>query len=100
MKREILLAIFFCSCVIAFGQDTYLHCGNIIDTGSGKILNEMTIVVSGKKIKSLEKGYTDPKEGDVVIDLKDKTVLPGLIDMHVHIEGQSSPKRRCMQKGH
>ena len=93
MKREILLAFFFCSCAIAFGQDTYLHCGNIIDTGSGKILNEMTIVVSGKKIKSLEKGYSDPKEGDIVIDLKDKTVLPGLIDMHVHIEGQSSPKR-------
>ncbi len=93
MRQIIFYVFFLCTCAVGFSQDTYLHCGNLIDTGNGKILKEMTIVVSGKKIKSVESGYAEPNEGDQLIDLKDKTVLPGLIDMHVHIEGQSSPKR-------
>jgi imidazolonepropionase-like amidohydrolase len=48
-------------------------------------------VVSGNSIKSIENGYKTGGAQDVVVDLKDKTVLPGFIDMHVHIEGQSSP---------
>lgn len=52
----------------------------------------MTIVVENDLIVSVEKGFLEPhNENDVVIDLKSKTVLPGLIDMHVHLEGQMSP---------
>ena len=75
-----------------FAQDTYLHCGKLIDTKSGAILTEKTIVVSGNKISMLENGYTTGKKDDITIDLKDKTVMPGLIDMHVHIEHESNPK--------
>jgi imidazolonepropionase-like amidohydrolase len=75
-------------------QNTYLHCGKLIDTESGKVLKEKTIVVSGDKIISVEDGYVNPKNSkDTVIDLKSKTVMPGLIDMHVHIEGETSPTR-------
>ncbi len=74
-------------------QNTYLHCGKLIDTKSGKVLTEKTIVVSGSKISSVENGYVTPKNSeDTVIDLKSKTVMPGLIDMHVHIESETSPK--------
>ncbi|MDH7445255.1 metal-dependent hydrolase family protein [Aquimarina sp. 2201CG14-23] len=73
-------------------QDTYLHCGKLIDTKSGTVLTEKTIVVSGNKISKVESGYTSGKKGDITIDLKDKTVMPGLIDMHVHIENESNPK--------
>ncbi|WP_378182203.1 amidohydrolase family protein [Aquimarina sp. SS2-1] len=73
-------------------QDTYLHCGKLIDTKSGKMLTERTIVVSGNKISKVEIGYTEGESGDVIIDLKDKTVMPGLIDMHVHMESESNPK--------
>ncbi len=74
-------------------QNTYLHCGKLIDTESGKVLTEKTIVVSGSKISSVENGYVTPKNSeDTVIDLKSKTVMPGLIDMHVHIESETSPK--------
>jgi len=74
-------------------QNTYLHCGKLIDTKSGKVLTEKTIVVSGDKISSIENGYTNPKDPkDVVIDLTSKTVMPGLIDMHVHIESETNPK--------
>lgn len=79
--------------ITVFSQNTYLHCGKLIDTKSGKVLTEKTIVVSGNKILSVENGYVEPKNSeDSVIDLTSKTVLPGLIDMHVHIESETNPK--------
>ena len=75
-------------------QDTYLHCGKVIDTKNGKVLTNKTVIVSGKNIKAVNDGFTNPTNpDDVVIDLKNKTVMPGFMDMHVHIEGETSPTR-------
>ena len=72
-------------------QDTYLHCGKLIDAKNGKVLSNKTIIVSGNKIKSVQNGFVMPSNSnDEVIDLKSKTVMPGLIDLHVHIEGESN----------
>ncbi len=90
--KNFLLALSLLFSTIIFSQETYLHCGNIVDVKSGKILSEKTIVVLGKTITSIQNGYQNGGADAVVIDLKDKTVLPGFIDMHVHIEGQSSPQ--------
>ena len=79
-------------------QNTYLHCGKLIDTNSGEVLTNKTIVVSGNKIIRVEDGFIQPnKSSDKVIDLKSKTVMPGLIDMHVHIEHETNPKRYLEQ---
>ncbi|MEW7280341.1 amidohydrolase family protein [Aquimarina sp. 2201CG1-2-11] len=78
-------------CIIGTAQDTYLHCGKLVDTKAGKILTEKTIVVSKNRIVKIENGYTPGKKEDRIIDLKNETVLPGLIDMHVHIESESNP---------
>ncbi len=93
MKQYMLLL--FCAICLSMGaQDTYLHCGNLLDTNTGKIKKEMTVVISGNLIKEVAKGYKSASSPeDIVIDLRDKTVLPGLIDMHVHIEGQLNPRR-------
>ncbi|TAI47099.1 metal-dependent hydrolase family protein [Flagellimonas allohymeniacidonis] len=91
MKNSLLIATILCTFILT-GQETYLHCGKVLDVASGKILSEKTIVVEGNKIKSIENGYTQPNTEITVVDLKNKVVLPGLIDMHVHIEGQSSPQ--------
>ncbi|MGS2727591.1 amidohydrolase family protein [Psychroserpens sp. BH13MA-6] len=86
-----LLALLLTTSVL--GQNTYLHCGKLIDTKSGNVLTEKTIVVSGSKITAVENGYLNISSAeDVIIDLKDKTVMPGLIDMHVHIESETNPK--------
>lgn len=80
--------------IVVSAQDIYLHCGQLIDTEKGKVLTEKTIVVSGKTIKSIQNGYVNSEHAlDVVIDLKSKTVMPGLIDMHVHMENEYNPKR-------
>lgn len=50
----------------------------------------MTIVIDGNKITSIENGFKQGTAGDKVIDLKTKTVTPGWIDMHVHLEDETS----------
>ncbi len=90
MKRILLIAALLFN-FTGISQVTLLHCGKIIDTKQGKVLSNKTIVVSGSKILRIENGFSSPKELDNVLDLKNKTVLPGLIDMHVHIESETSP---------
>ncbi len=89
MKRPFLI-IALVSIVYVSAQDTYLQCGAIIDVATGKIHSEKTIVVSANKIKSIRSGYVEGTEDDKVIDLKNKTVMPGFIDMH--IESESGPQ--------
>ena len=92
MRRLLFLGFLFFSAGIS-AQDIYLHCGAILDTDSGQITAAKTIVISGNKIVRINNGYLNGAAEDVIVDLKDKTVLPGLIDMHVHIESESSPTR-------
>lgn len=74
----------------AFAQQrTLLHCGNLFDGVGNNLQREVTVVVEGNKITAVQRGYTAPGANDRVIDLKSKTLLPGLIDMHVHIESET-----------
>src|SRR4051812_9056238 len=89
-KHYFLFAVFlfFASPLLA-QQRTLIHCGNLLDGIRNDLQPEMTIVVEGTKITAIQKGYTKPAASDRLIDLKTKTVLPGLIDMHVHLEGET-----------
>ena len=82
MKTIAFLFSFLSSACMLFAQDTYLHCGKIVDVDTGKILSEKTIVVSQNKIKLIADGYSRGTKNDIVVDLKDKVILPGFIDMH------------------
>ena len=78
----------------AAAQDIYIHSGNLVDTKSGKVLGNKTIIVSGNKIKSVENGFVQPaSRTDNLIDLKNMWVLPGLTDMHVHLESETNPSK-------
>lgn len=74
-------------------QRTILHCGKLVQPELMKVSNEMSITIEGKKIVSVQKGYIQPSANENVIDLKNKTVMPGWIDMHVHMEHETSPTR-------
>tara|TARA_R110001632_G_scaffold24795_9_gene68769 strand:- start:2625 stop:3902 length:1278 start_codon:yes stop_codon:yes gene_type:complete len=93
MKNFLLLALASCLSLSAFAQTQLLHCGKIVDTKNGKVLTEKTIYVDNSTITKVVDGYASAKGDEVVIDLKNKTVLPGFIDMHIHIEGETSPRR-------
>lgn len=90
--KSLITVLLFLFLIPVCAQDHYVQCGSILDVASGKMLKEKTIVVSGKTIQSIENGFISGSGEDKTIDLRDKVVLPGFIDMHVHIEGQSSPR--------
>lgn len=96
LKYFFLLAMFF-SLSQAVAQRTILHCGKLIDGVSNNTMSQMSIIIENDKIVAVEKGYSRSKKGDTVIDLKSKTVMPGLMDMHVHIESENTPARQLNQ---
>lgn len=90
MKK--LYGILFAVSIVfsAAAQRTIIHCGNLIDGKTNDVQPQMTIVVEGSKIVAVEKGFTKAGSSDKLIDLSKKTVLPGLIDMHVHLENETN----------
>ena len=95
MKVFIALGAILVSSV-AF-SDTLIHAGRLIDGNADQAMEEMTVRVSGSSIVAVERGYTSPSTNDSVIDLREHTVLPGLMDMHVHISSEYSPNSRLNQ---
>ena len=93
MKKIVLLFIAFIFIQNLAAQTTYILCGKLMDTKSGKISTKKTIVVEKNKIIDIMDGYIMPKSG-VSIDLRDKVVMPGLIDFHVHIEQEFTANSR------
>lgn len=73
-----------------FAQKTILHCGTLLDMASNSPQKEMSVIIEKNKIIDIQKGYTKGATGDKTVDLKSKTVMPGLIDMHVHLESQTA----------
>ena len=68
---------------------TVIHAGKLLDATAGEVIETATIVVEGDRITSVQTGYV----GEPDIDLTDAFVMPGWIDMHVHISSQQSPDR-------
>ena len=84
---------FLLSTIACFGQKTYIWCGTLIDGISDDPKKEMTIVVENNKIIDIQKGYISSAANYKIIDLKTKTVMPGWIDCHVHLEHETNPNR-------
>ena len=90
MKHLILLlAVAVTTAGTAFA-DTLIHAGRLIDGEADRAAAEKTIRIVGGDITAIENGYTPPGNGDTVVDLRDSTVLPGLMDTHVHLTGEYS----------
>ncbi len=68
---------------------TVIHAGQLFDAAAGEVIDGATIVVDGDRITSVQTGYV----GEPDIDLTDAFVMPGWIDMHVHIGSEQSPDR-------
>lgn len=83
-------------------MSTIILCGTLF-TGTGKELQKnMAIEVEGNKIVRVLPAAEVPKEGVQVIDLSDKFVTPGLIDMHTHVvmDGQVDPFNDMLYTSH
>ncbi len=92
--KKLILILCVLQMNLSAAQNIYLHCGQLIDTEKGVVLTKKTVIVSGEKIKAIKNGFVVPENPkDVLVDLKSKTVMPGLIDMHVHMENEYNPAR-------
>ena len=69
---------------------TLIHAGRLIDGRADTARTSVTVTVDGDRIVSIVDGFTAPAQGDTVIDLKNATLMPGLMDMHVHLSQETS----------
>jgi imidazolonepropionase-like amidohydrolase len=89
MRTKIFFLLVMLFALQASAQRTLIHCGKLIDTKDGKVVNNVTIIVQGSSIVDIVNGFSMATATDKVIDLKSKTVMPGLMDMHVHLESET-----------
>ncbi len=95
MKKQYIFYVLLFTVQGLVAQISHILCGKLLDTKSGELKSEQTIVIVNNEIYKVMDGYKMPKnKSDKVIDLKSKVVLPGLIDMHVHIEQEFGPRTR------
>ena len=93
MRRLLFIMVLSISTICLYAQKTYLHCGQLIDVKQLQVLKQKTVVIEGNKIVDILDGYAKAGANDKTIDLKSSTVMPGLMDMHVHLEQETNPNR-------
>ena len=73
------------------GATTALHCGGLFDARTGRVLGPHVIVVRDGRIAEVRAGAA-AVAGATAIDLAGRTCSPGWTDLHVHLDGESSPQ--------
>lgn len=68
--------------------DTVLHAARLFDARSGRVVNDVEVLVRDGRIVAVAQGGkpVDAAADAARIELGDRTLVPGLIDMHVHID--------------
>lgn len=74
----------------SFAQQTLINADAYIDVSKGKTINNVAVLVEDNKIIQIgTQGKVSAEENATIIDLKGKTLLPGLMDMHVHLSSDA-----------
>jgi len=90
--RPTLFAVLIAAALPAQAADLKaLQCGNVFDSKTAKLIGPQTIIIEKNTIKSLNPGKV-LVDGAQIVDLTQMTCMPGFIDMHVHLSGESSPQ--------
>ena len=99
MRRLLRLSIVSAAMLTANAYAaTLIHAGKLIDATNNQVQSGMTIVIEGNQITSVESGFKKASDQDTIIDLRDATVMPGLMDMHVHISSQNNGQASYMER--
>jgi imidazolonepropionase-like amidohydrolase len=96
-RQNLFLALLFAAIAVTLSAQpapqparTLVRAGHLIDVKTGKLLDSQTVVVVGDTIQSIAPSAEVPAQpGDTVVDLGSLTVLPGLIDVHTHLTGNT-----------
>ncbi|KQZ62635.1 Xaa-Pro dipeptidase [Sphingopyxis sp. Root1497] len=71
----------------AFAKTTVIYAGHVITDADKPALGASTVIVTDDRITSISPGRSPAPADAEIVDLGDKTLLPGLIDLHVHLTG-------------
>jgi imidazolonepropionase-like amidohydrolase len=82
-------AALFAVSVQAADSIVVVHAGQLLDKPGSAPKGASTIIIRNGKITEILAGHSDGPEGATRIDLRDKFVLPGLIDSHVHLDSDA-----------
>ena len=74
--------------------ETVIHAGRLIAEAGQAPQSAQSLRIDDGKIVAIAAGFVDPPPGARLIDLKDRFVLTGLIDCHVHLTSQLGPGQR------
>jgi len=74
----------------ATAEVTLIHAGKLLAIPGQTPASNMTIIIEDDRITGVQRGFVEAEDA-TVIDLSDKFVLPGLMDVHVHLQGQLGP---------
>ena len=75
----------------------YIHAGALLDKPGGTPRGASTLIVRDGRIDSIRDGHVAPEGGAKLVDLSKQFVLPGLIDMHVHIFNDDNKMRARLE---
>ena len=88
--HKIILSLVLSSICLCINAKTVIHAGYLFNTDIGSVEPGMSIIIENERFSEVLEGYVSPSPDDNYIDLTGYYVLPGLIDMHVHLTNQSS----------
>lgn len=95
LSRALTLAAALLGSTAVQAATTIIHAGTLLEVPGQQPQAEQTLVLVDDKVSQVLDGYRDPAEiaeDARVIDLKDGFVMPGLMDMHVHLQGELGPQ--------
>lgn len=87
--RSGLVAVLLAGAVTARAETVVLKAARLFDGRGDSTVSPAVVIVDGGKISAVGSGLAAPP-GARVIDLGDATLLPGFIDAHVHLTGEST----------
>ena len=87
MNKKMIATVMAALCSASvFAKDTLINADALVDVKSGKLINNVAVLITDNKIAQVGKqGKVMVPSGTEVLDLKGKTLLPGFMDMHVHL---------------
>ncbi len=89
------------SCVLlssSLNAATLIHAGSAFTGTSDRLQKNVTLIIEENKIKAVKTGFVAGEKGDTVVDLKNATVMPGLMDMHVHLSSQHGGPQTYLER--
>ena len=93
MKKLVIAALAAAAVVTPALAETYaIRAGRLITDAAKPARGASTIIIENGRIKAIEDGHGAVPAGATEIDLSTMTVLPGLIDAHVHLTGEPDDK--------